>query len=149
MCHQCDYAEMLKNCGLSSTPNRLSLMEIVGNSTSPLSAQDVFDTLSRTRNVSRVTVYRILDILVEKELLERISGGDRSFRYGMAPNANHQPHPHFYCSHCGNMECLNPESIHVDTDALQRTFPGLIRKVEIRVDGVCKSCLRLQRKNSE
>jgi Fur family ferric uptake transcriptional regulator len=97
--------------------------------------------------VNRVTVYRILDILVEKELLERISGGGRAFRYGMAPNANHQPHPHFYCRHCGNMECLNPESIHVDTDALQRTFPGLIQKVEIRVDGLCKSCLRLQQKN--
>jgi Fur family ferric uptake transcriptional regulator len=40
------------------------------------------------------------------------------------------------------MECLNPQSLHVDTKPMQRTFAGLIENVEVRVDGVCQTCLQ-------
>ncbi len=149
MCDQCDYKDLFKACHLHETPNRLSIMEIVGNSGHPLSVQDIFETFSRTKRINRVTVYRILELLVKKELVERISGGDRSFRYGIAPNANHSPHPHFYCKYCGTMECLNPESISMDIEFFERTFSGLIEKTEIRIDGICKNCLRLKQKNTQ
>ena len=94
-------------------------------------------------DVNRVTVYRILDLLVGNRLVERISAGDRSFRYGLAPNANHQPHSHFYCVECGEMECLRPEHISLDTEPLERSsFPGLIERVEVRFDGICEDCRR-------
>ncbi len=146
MCLQCDYEDLLRHSGLDQNPNRLGILEIVGNSTSPLSAREVADILNRTRPVNRVTVYRILDLLVENHLLERLSSGDRSFRYGLAPNANHRHHPHFFCRDCGNMECLNPESLKLDTSDLERTYPGWIEKVEIRIDGVCKTCLKRGKK---
>jgi hypothetical protein len=28
---------------------------------------------------------------------------------------------------------------------MQRTFPGLIQSVEVRVDGVCKNCLSAEK----
>jgi Fur family ferric uptake transcriptional regulator len=40
------------------------------------------------------------------------------------------------------MDCLNPESLSVDTGPLWQTFPGRIDKIEVRVDGVCKNCLK-------
>jgi Fur family ferric uptake transcriptional regulator len=123
-------------------------MEVIGNNNSPLSAQQIYETLNRSDTINLVTVYRILDLLVEKGLVNRISGGRRSFAYGLAPNENHPSHPHFFCTSCGNMECLNPESLHVDLRSLQRTFPGLIAGVEVRVDGVCKNCLRTEKRPS-
>ena len=145
MCHHCDYAELFREKGIRQTPNRLGVMEIAGSSAYPLSAQEIFDTLIRTKQVNRVTVYRVLELLVKKELLERISAGDRQFRYGMAPNANHLHHPHFYCKRCNGMECLSPESIFIGTESLERTFPGSIEKVEVRIDGICRNCLRKSR----
>jgi Fur family ferric uptake transcriptional regulator len=142
MCHHCNYSKLLENSGLGYTLNRHRVLEVVGNSSSPLSAQQIFDTLSRTDDINRVTVYRILDLLVEKSLVDRISGGGRSFLYGLAPNENHPAHPHFYCKSCGNLECLNPKSLSVDLQPMERTFPGMIENVAIRVDGVCKNCLR-------
>jgi Fur family ferric uptake transcriptional regulator len=147
MCHQCDYTNLLEASGLESTPRRLQVLEVIGNNNSPLSAQQIFDTLQRTDNINRVTVYRILDLLVNRELVDRISGGGRSFVYGLAPNDNHPAHPHFYCKNCGNLECLNPESLNVDMQSMERTFPGLIENVEVRVDGVCKNCLRSERRS--
>jgi Fur family ferric uptake transcriptional regulator len=131
---------------LEPTPKRLQVLEVIGSNNSPLSAQQIFETLSRTDNINRVTVYRILDLLVDKGLVERISGGGRSFVYGLAPNDNHPAHPHFYCRNCGSLECLNPESLNVNLQSMQRTFPGIIENVEVRVDGVCKNCLRTERR---
>jgi len=141
MCHHCDYSNFLEASGLGHTPNRQHVLEVIGNNSSPLSAQQIFDTLSRTDNINRVTVYRILELLVDKGLVDRINGGGRSFVYGLAPNENHPAHPHFYCKSCGNLECLNPQSLNVDLQHMQRTFAGLIENVEVRVDGVCKNCL--------
>jgi Fur family transcriptional regulator, ferric uptake regulator len=142
MCHQCNYEALLAEAKLEATANRLRVLEMVGNNPYPLSAGDIFKTLDRSGTINRVTVYRILDLLVDHGLVDRISTGGRAFYYGLAPNARHRPHPHFYCKHCGQMDCLSPESLRVDTTQLWKTFPGRIDKVEVRIDGICKNCQR-------
>jgi Fur family ferric uptake transcriptional regulator len=142
MCQNCDYPGFLKASGLGHTPNRQRVLEVIGNNSSPLSAQQIFETLQRAENINRVTVYRILDLLVDNGLVDRINGGGRSFVYGLAPNENHPAHPHFFCKNCGNLECLTPQSLNVDLQHMQRTFAGVIENVEVRVDGVCKNCLK-------
>jgi Fur family ferric uptake transcriptional regulator len=143
MCNQCNYEHLLQTAHLDATENRLRVLEVVGNNSYPLSAADIFKTLERSSTINRVTVYRILDLLVDNGLVERISTGGRAFYYGLAPNEYHHPHPHFYCKRCGQMDCLNPASLDVDTEGLWKTFPGRIDKVEVRVDGVCKNCLKV------
>ena len=133
---------MLATVDLRVTENRLRVLEVVGNNSFPLSADDIFKTLDRSRSINRVTVYRILDLLVDHEIVERLSTGGRAAYYGLAPNDYHQPHPHFYCKRCGQMDCLTPESLNVDLNPLWKTFPGRIDKVEVRVDGVCKNCMK-------
>ena len=89
MRNQCNYQELLAGVDLEVTGNRLRLLEVIGNNTYPLSAVDIFKTLERTCSINRVTVYRILDLLVAHGLVDRISTGGRAFYYGMAPNAHH------------------------------------------------------------
>ena len=141
MCQQCDYAGILEESGVGYTGNRLKVLEVIGESPSPLSAGEILATLRRTASINRVTLYRILDLLVDNGVLDRLSAGDRSFRYGFAGNANHPRHPHFFCTRCGSMECLDPESLSVDIRSFQESFPSLIMKMEIRLDGICKDCL--------
>lgn len=143
MCHHCNYSQLLEASGLGHTANRHRILKVIGNTSGPLSAQQIYDTLNCTDTINRVTVYRILDLLVEKGLVDRISGGGRSFVYGLAPNENHPAHPHFYCKACGRLECLNPQSLSVDLQSMQRTFPGLIENISVRVDGVCQRCLKI------
>ena len=140
MCHKCNYSHMLEDSNLGITKNRLRVLEIIGNNNYPLSAEDIFNTAERNQKINRVTVYRVLNLLVEHTLIDRYSSGGRSFFYGLSSNENHRSHPHFYCRICGQMECLNPESLQIDMVNLEKTFPGQIDKVEIRVDGICKSC---------
>jgi hypothetical protein len=39
-----------------------------------------------------------------------------------------------------------PQSLNVDIKPMQRTFAGLIQNIEVRVDGVCKTCLKTNEK---
>lgn len=142
MCDRCDYAELIEGAGLEPTENRLRVLAVVGDNRFPLSAADIYRTLRRDGPINRVTVYRILDLLAAHGLIERLSTGGRAFYYGLAPNAFHRPHAHFYCTRCGHMDCLDPGVVGVDAERFARTFAGRIDKVEVRVDGVCKNCLR-------
>lgn len=148
MCQNCNYAVLLKEAGLEKTINRMHVLEAVGNNTYPLTAADIFKVIDRNQSINRVTVYRILDLLVEKKIIERLSVGSRAAYYGLAPNENHAPHPHFYCTRCGQMDCLRSESVNIDAEELTKTFPGQIERVEVRVDGICKNCLRQQAQKS-
>ncbi|MBI5062266.1 MAG: transcriptional repressor [Desulfatitalea sp.] len=148
MCLNCDYRQLLSQAGLETTAHRLRVLEVVGGNTGPLNAQEIFETLRRGLPINRVTVYRILETLVQHGLLERLSGG-RAFYYGLAPNTHHRPHPHFFCRRCGRMDCLRPEAIALDLQPLERTFPGQIENVAVRVDGVCQRCLGIGGKRSK
>jgi Fur family ferric uptake transcriptional regulator len=142
MCQRCNYAELLEARGLEPIPNRIRVLEVIGGNPSPLSARDIYTTLSRSTGINRVTVYRILDLLAGKGLIERLSSGERNFVYGLAPNPHHPAHPHFYCRSCGGLQCLQPGSLTVDLKAIERSFAGVIQGVEVRVDGVCQNCLK-------
>ena len=142
MCIHCDYIGLLEDAGVASTPNRLRVLEIIGSNNFPLSAADIHETLERSAHINRVTVYRILDLLVEKLIVARIATGGRAAYYGMAPNAQHPAHPHFYCTRCGRMDCLTPETVDIDFHAFENTFPGRIDKFELRIDGICRNCLK-------
>ncbi len=141
MCQQCDYRGQLEVCGLDPTPRRLQVLEIIGTSTAPLSARQVFETLHQTRPINRVTVYRILDLLVANGLVEKLSAGGRAHVYGPAPSENHPAHPHFFCKRCHSLQCLPPQSVDIDLQAVRQTFAGRIENVEVRIQGVCQNCL--------
>ncbi len=142
MCQQCNYSQLLESASLEATTNRLQVLEVIGGSHCPLSATDIYNVFDRTQAMNKVTVYRILDLLVEHNILERLSTGGRAAYYGLAPNEHHASHAHFYCNRCGQMDCLRPETFSIDSELLKKTFPGKIARVEIRVDGICKNCLR-------
>ena len=144
MCHRCDYKGLLISAKLGVSSNRVRILEVIGDNGFPLSAGDIFKILERSSSINRVTVYRILELLVDAGVIERISTGGRAFYYGLAPNHHHAPHSHFYCKNCGRMDCLTPGTLNVEADSLWKTFSGRIDKVEVRVDGICKNCLRMR-----
>ncbi len=142
MCNQCNYKELIQSVNIDPTEKRLRVLEVIGNNSFPLSALDIYKTLDKNKSINKVTVYRILDLLVDKSLVDKISTGGRASYYGLAPNENHKAHPHFYCTSCGQMDCLNPDTVSIKTNDFLKNFPGRIDKFEMRMDGICKNCLK-------
>lgn len=123
MCYQCDYSGMLEASGLGSTPHRLRVLEVIGNNTAPLSAQDIYSTLSRSHGINRVTVYRILDALVDCGLVQRISGG-RAFFMESPPTPTTSPIPIFTANPAETWSALTRQALPSAPTAWKERFPG-------------------------
>lgn len=146
MCHHSYYIKRLAHSGLSATANRIKILEIIASAGSPLSAQQIYEITSRSQSVNRVTVYRFLDLLVEKNLIDKMSSGERTLFYAPPAPDSRPLQPHFYCSRCGSVECIDARKLEWHLKTLERSFPGRIDKIEIRLEGVCRNCLNHDRK---
>jgi Fur family ferric uptake transcriptional regulator len=110
----------------------------VGNTSHPSSAAEIIEALRTGTGINRVTVYRILDLLVEHGLLNRLDLGGKSSRFCLR-ETDDDTHPHFHCTRCDRYLCLHVETLPLDPN----TLAGLsldVRHVDIRLEGICPAC---------
>ena len=132
-------SRMLEENGLNPTLNRIWVLEVLQNSSQPLSAKEVFETVNTKHRLNRVTVYRILDLLADTGLVSRISSGERSYLYCFHQTPAPCGHCHFHCLRCGEVLCIENEAIYQSEQAL-RSLPLKIQGIDIRLDGICPDC---------
>jgi len=133
---------LLERAGIDPTPLRLAVVRALAQEGRALPAGDILSLVQSRRQVNKVTLYRILDLLVEKGLARRHSSGDRALRYCLEPGFAGRPHCHAYCLRCGRMECLPTAEGVVDMAALGPALAMDVVAVEVRIDGVCAACRR-------
>jgi Fur family ferric uptake transcriptional regulator len=93
----------IRETGERVTPARVRVLEELMGSGRALSHHDLEDALGAAA-MDRVTLYRVLEWLVERGLSCRTLGGDRVFRFSATrPGVGHA---HFECSGCGRVLCL-------------------------------------------
>jgi Fur family ferric uptake transcriptional regulator len=125
----------LRSAGGRVTAARVHVLGVLLEAGEALSHHDIEERLRRASATDRVTLYRVLDWLVERQLAHRISSADRAWRYSIAGAERHD-HPHFHCDRCGKLLCL---------DQLARQNVRLPRgyrpqRVELTVSGLCADC---------
>lgn len=133
-------AQRLTDAGLEATPHRCLVLETLTAAGRALGAPELLEALGKAMN--KVTLYRILDVLVAAGVLLRSSAGDRAFRYCLATGgcACGHGHGHFVCTACGAVECLDLAALPVDCSSLGRLLGRQVRHVELRVEGLCPAC---------
>ncbi len=142
MCEHCNYPEMLESRGTTPTPLRQAVLSSIGDADRPLAAVEIMASVRSRMPINKVTFYRIIDLLVDKGLVRRLSAGDRAFRYGMDVTPHHPDHPHFVCTRCGAMECLGPEMLPAGIKILQPGDKRIIKRVDVWFEGICESCVK-------
>ena len=131
--------ELLKRNQLSVTSGRRKILELFLIQEGALSHSDIEKKAGE--KFDRVTVYRTLQVFLEKGLIHNIPTADNSIRYALCKDdctAGHHrdDHVHFICSSCGTTVCL--EEVNVPVLKLPKGF--VAEQVEVLVNGVCKSC---------
>ena len=110
------------------TEHRLRVLMAVGNTHHPSSAPEILEIISGRKDINRVTVYRILDLLVKHEVLNRLGLGEKPQRFCLR-SEHEDEHPHFHCTRCDCYICLDQHDLPLD-----------VRHVDIRLEGVCPAC---------
>ncbi len=129
--------QLLKEHQVVSTPIRQEVLQLFISNDSALSNQDLEEQLHDSFN--RITLYRTLKTFIEQGIIHRIDVDQKSF-YALCSNCkSHQHednHVHFKCELCDNIECL------YDAGQVQLNLPKSyqIQKINIVVEGICKSC---------
>src|SRR6266513_1107944 len=90
-------SRLLKRSKLRRTPVRAGVLEVLAKAARPLGAVEVLEKLPP--HTDAVTVNRTLNTFTRKNVLHRIRGEDRVWRYALGDpheTAAHH-HPHFVC----------------------------------------------------
>lgn len=95
------FREHLKRKGLKITPQRIAVYEAVVTLKNHPTAENIIDYLKPNHpNISVGTVYKILDSLVEIQLLKKVKNDKDVMRY----DAIMQQHHHLYCTETDKIE---------------------------------------------
>lgn len=93
--------------------------------------------------LDRVTLYRILEWLVEIGLAHKVAGEDRVFRFSLNEADEHRPesgHAHFHCLDCRAIFCLPQSPAWGEAVPLPTGFVG--KELAVTLRGWCPACMK-------
>jgi Fur family transcriptional regulator, peroxide stress response regulator len=91
----------LKDRGLKITPQRVAVLEAIMELRNHPTAKKICEYIRHKHpNISTATVYKVLDALLECQLVKKVKTDEDIMRY----DANLENHHHLYCSECDLIE---------------------------------------------
>ena len=99
-------AAQIRSYGARATPARIRVLQLLRSTPGALSHTQIEQALGESA-LDRVTLYRVLDWLVESGLAHKNADANRVFRFSAAAESEHAKHIHFRCDSCGKVFCLD------------------------------------------
>lgn len=137
----------IRDAGLRCTAARLAVLEHLTAAAGPRTHAEVWESLA-DRGFDRATVYRNLTELTEAKLASRVELGDHVWRFEVRRAGHHGgtgEHPHFVCTTCGEVSCLEDVTVAIKPRgrpraATARSDSGIHSVTEILLKGRCGEC---------
>jgi Fur family ferric uptake transcriptional regulator len=131
--------KILRKSQLSVTESRRNILEIFIQAGSALAHHDVEEKTSE--RFDRVTVYRTLQVFMEKGIIHTIPTTENAVLYALCKDDceeghHHDNHIHFVCEDCGATTCM--DDIHIPEIKLPLGYNAL--QINMVVNGICAKC---------
>jgi len=119
---------------------RRAVVELLGRQDCCLTAQQIFDRLrAEGRRVGIATVYRVLEQLSERGLVQRVHVGAGTALYEAAlPSGEH--HHHLVCDDCGKVEAFADDELEAVIHKVERRTGYTIGGHDVVLRGACRDC---------
>jgi len=139
------FVTQLRKCNLRATNQRLAIMQVMMESHSHPSAEDVFLQLKHSHpTLSLSTVYKTLQIMAEMGVLLTIDTGIGSQRF----DGQVYPHHHAVCVRCGKVYDVDFGKFPVKLDS-HDILPGFnVQTTKITFSGTCQVCESLDKRDA-
>ena len=130
-------SQQLKKAGYKLTPARLAIAEVLETSPEHLSHEEILEEGKKLYpKLSRATVYRTLEILVELCLVRPIYLNDPTQRFVSAAGGHH----HLVCSNCGQTFEFDYCTVQQLAQELAERFNFQIQNHLLEFQGLCNAC---------
>lgn len=132
--------KLLKSYGMSVTDGRKKILRLFHLHNTALAHADIEAALKD--KFDRVTVYRTLQVFLEKGILHTVPTTDNTIKYALCREEckqghHHDNHIHFLCKKCGVTSCLPETSIPM----VQLPKGFYAQEYQMVVNGYCKECV--------
>ena len=129
--------KLLDSANLKKTVPRRMVLDVLLSAAQPKTADEIISAMGKA-GPDRVTVYRILESMVEADIVHRAFVAEGSQHFEMADKCTeHQCHPHFVCTDCGHTRCLHDVLVPMATSA---PAGFVIQRQQVRLQGLCPKC---------
>ena len=129
---------LLREHGLSLTPQRRAIVRRLTENGGHWSAAEVLERVTgEFPMASRATVYSTLALLRDLGVLAALPAPGGELRF----DANPEPHQHFVCLRCGELEDI-PDGWFPVTRSATAAPSFEIARFRVVAEGVCGACLR-------
>ena len=145
------FAELLKSKGLKVTNQRIGVLEALSDSENRhLTAEEIYGLVQeKYPDIGLATVYRTIQLLLELNLIDRITLDDGCARYEiehkMAESQHH--HHHLICLSCGKLLSFEDDFLEELEKHIQESTGFQVTDHEVKLYGYCSECQEKQ--NSE
>jgi len=131
---------VLSDAGLKRGGARDRVIEQLAAQPCALSAVEIEDALRASgRATARASIYRVLELLVEHGLVERLELGDGQARFERShPSGEH--HHHLVCDQCGQLVAFDDPGIERAIDRLSERLGVRIESHDVLLRGACRRC---------
>ena len=103
------FRDKLQEKGLKVTPQRVAIYEAIFNLNNHPTAENVIEYIKKNHpNISVGTVYKVLDSLVENDLLKKVKTEKDVMRYDAVISEHH----HLYCAETDRIEDFEDEKLN-------------------------------------
>jgi Fur family transcriptional regulator, ferric uptake regulator len=132
---------VLHRAGHHKGAARDELIELLARQDCALSALEIEDALRRRgeRRVGRASVYRVLELLQEHDLVNRLDVGDGIARYELADPAG-EHHHHLLCEGCGQLVPFHDPALERSIHRLSDRLGFRTTDHEVTLRGNCPDC---------
>lgn len=131
---------VLAQAGLKRGGARERVIELLAEKPCALSAVEIEEELRADgRPTARASIYRVLELLAEHGLLERITVGDGQTRFERAQLGGHHHH-HLVCGSCGRLEAFDDPGLERAIGRLSARLGARIESHDVLLRGACRSC---------
>ena len=134
-----NFRTVLRKEGLKITPQRIAVLKEVIKDKGHRECEDIFLAIKRSKTyVSRATVYRTLDILVQNQFVRKLNLGDGKARYESKINSEH--HDHLVCITCRKIVEFVDLDIEMLQEKIANKYQFSLKRHVHQLFGICKEC---------
>lgn len=128
---------LLRSYAISPTAHRIEVLEIIRSAKKPVDSAEVLSSLAKKAIlIDRVTVFRILNLLVEKGVVNQLEFNEGKSRYELAS----QHHHHLICTDCGKVSCIEVCGLHELEQNIEHENRFTITSHRLEFFGQCDTC---------
>lgn len=138
--------EVFRDNGLPLTIQRRVILEaLLGRDDHPTADQVYESVRDRIPGLSKATVYRVLDTLVQVGVVRKVFHTDAVARFDPMIDRHH----HLVCQVCGKLVDLEPQAVPDIPIPKGRPSGFKITDYSINFTGICSGCLSHQQEEKE